>query len=248
MGITINKQIFAKNLSYYLDKKDISRAEMARQLGYPETTVSNWANAVNYPRIDKIQEMADFFGILKSDLTEDRSKESTKKQILNENYDKLSDSSRTQLVDYSMVLLDNEPSIIEEPKKLYSIWVYEKVAAGNGYSYGAHERTKYYTDRNNLKPYDFATRVVGDSMEPVYEDGEIALVRRGYDNTHGGIYIVDYDGKTYMKKVFNDGDRFRLVSINDKYENIIIEVPPQENTYFNIVGRVVDHFTPVDTY
>lgn len=43
---------------------------MATDLNYPQTTVSNWTNANSYPRIDKIQEMANYFGIRKSDLTE----------------------------------------------------------------------------------------------------------------------------------------------------------------------------------
>lgn len=45
--------------------------DLARQLGYPETTVYNWTQKVAYPRLDKIQEIADFFGIYKSNLTED---------------------------------------------------------------------------------------------------------------------------------------------------------------------------------
>lgn len=67
-----NKKIFSENLNNILKSRDISRAEFARIMNYPETTVSNWANQVSYPRIDKIQEMADYFGILKSDLTEEK--------------------------------------------------------------------------------------------------------------------------------------------------------------------------------
>lgn len=48
-----------------------SQADLSRDLGYPATTVSEWFNALNYPRIDRIERMADYFGIEKSDLIED---------------------------------------------------------------------------------------------------------------------------------------------------------------------------------
>lgn len=67
-----NKEIFSKNLIRELEKKNLTPTEFARTIKYPETTVFNWIHCKSYPRIDKIQEMADFFGIYKSDLTEDK--------------------------------------------------------------------------------------------------------------------------------------------------------------------------------
>lgn len=66
------KEIFAKNLDHYLTKKGINQTDMAKDLGFPEMTVSNWINANTYPRPDKIQIMADYFGIKRSDLTEEK--------------------------------------------------------------------------------------------------------------------------------------------------------------------------------
>ncbi len=126
------------------------------------------------------------------------------------------------------------------------VYVTEKAAAGFGYSYGENEVTPYYTDRKDLHQYDFATLVDGDSMEPNYTNGDVVLIKSGYDNVNGGVYLVDYDGKSYIKKLYNDGDRFRLVSINRAYENIIIDIPTDDDVFFNIVGKVVDRFTPID--
>ena len=38
-------------------------------------------------------------------------------------------------------------------------------------------------------------RVFGDSMEPELSDGDIILLKQGYDNVNGDIYVIDYDGK-----------------------------------------------------
>ena len=139
-----------------------------------------------------------------------------------------------------------EVSIKYKPKELTEILVTEKVAAGIGYSYGNNEVTSFYTDRDDLMQHDMATRVFGDSMEPELLDGDIILLKQGYDNVNGDIYVIDYDGKSYVKKLYNDGNRFVLKSINKKYSDIIIYTSDIQDTYFNIVGKVVDNFTPVE--
>lgn len=68
-----NKEIMARNLQNYSAMMGKSQADLSRDLGYPATTVSEWFNALNYPRIDRIERMADYFGIEKSDLIEDHS-------------------------------------------------------------------------------------------------------------------------------------------------------------------------------
>jgi len=65
-----NKEVFSKNLSRFLDDRDLTPTEFARIMGYPETTVFNWVHGKTYPRIDRVQQMADYFNIYKSELTE----------------------------------------------------------------------------------------------------------------------------------------------------------------------------------
>lgn len=66
------KEIFAKNLKRYLKIKNKNQLELSEDLGFKQSTVSDWMNAKKYPRIDKIQILADYFDIMKSDLTEDK--------------------------------------------------------------------------------------------------------------------------------------------------------------------------------
>lgn len=66
-----NKQIMATNIKRYLDKLDLNTKEFSAKLGFKYTTVLDWVNAKTYPRIDKIDKMANFFGIEKSELVED---------------------------------------------------------------------------------------------------------------------------------------------------------------------------------
>lgn len=165
---------------------------------------------------------------------------------------KLNKDNQSKTYQYAKNLLHfqnrtvQEVSIKYKSKELTEILVTEKVAAGVGYSYGNNEVTSFYTDREDLMQYDMATRVFGDSMEPELSDGDIILLKQGYDNVNGDIYVVDFDGKSYVKKLYNDGNRFVLKSINKKYSDIIIYTSDIQDTYFNIVGKVVDSFTPVE--
>jgi phage transcriptional repressor len=165
---------------------------------------------------------------------------------------KLNKDNQSKTYQYTKNLLHfqnrtvQEVSIKYKSKELTEILVTEKVAAGVGYSYGNNEVTSFYTDREDLMRYDMATRVFGDSMEPELSDGDIILLKQGYDNVNGDIYVVDFDGKSYVKKLYNDGNRFVLKSINKKYSDIIIYTSDIQDTYFNIVGKVVDSFTPVE--
>lgn len=69
-----NKEIFAKNLNYYMNINKKSRADVCRDLEIPYSTLTDWCNANIYPRIDKIELLANYFDIKKSDLVENKEK------------------------------------------------------------------------------------------------------------------------------------------------------------------------------
>ena len=66
-----NKEIFAKNLAYYLARSGRDQKEVAETLGVAPSTFNEWMKAKKYPRIDKIEMLANYFGVLKSDLIEE---------------------------------------------------------------------------------------------------------------------------------------------------------------------------------
>ena len=98
-----NKSILAKNLRRLMQEKDVSAKEMSKKLKYPYTTILSWMNAENYPRIDKIEIMAKYFGVQKSDLIEEEKQEEEKqeeeKQEGPANNDGLSENKR-MIIDF----------------------------------------------------------------------------------------------------------------------------------------------------
>lgn len=67
-----NKSIFARNLKKYMDINGKSRKEVSQALGVSYYTFSDWANGKKYPRMDKVEMLANYFGIQKSDLIEEK--------------------------------------------------------------------------------------------------------------------------------------------------------------------------------
>lgn len=68
-----NKQIMAKNIKKYMSLNNVSQTDICNALKFKPSTFSDWVNAKTYPRIDKIEMLANYFGIEKSDLVEDKS-------------------------------------------------------------------------------------------------------------------------------------------------------------------------------
>lgn len=67
------KKIFSKNLNYYISISGKQQKEIAKALGYSPTTFNTWCVGKIIPSTGKIQKIADYFGIGKSDLLDDKS-------------------------------------------------------------------------------------------------------------------------------------------------------------------------------
>lgn len=100
-----NKQVFACNLKYYLHEKRVSQIEVCQALDIKPNTFSDWINAKTYPRIDKIEKLANYFGIEKSDLIEQHiENEDDSLLILTRKAKQLTPEQRKKLIELSDVL------------------------------------------------------------------------------------------------------------------------------------------------
>lgn len=79
-----NKNIFAENLNYYMDLHQKSRREVSEALDVSYYTFTDWVKGKKYPRMDKVEMLANYFGILKSDLIEEKKPSSLKDVKLSE--------------------------------------------------------------------------------------------------------------------------------------------------------------------
>ena len=110
-----NKKIMAENITYYMDKYNKTRKDMCAALGVKYTTFTDWVKGNSYPRIDKIELMANYFGVTKADLVEDHSSRShlTQCQTKDEetlvlSYRELNDINKKKSVAYTKNLLSTQ--------------------------------------------------------------------------------------------------------------------------------------------
>ena len=82
---------------------------------------------------------------------------------------------------------------------------------------------------------DFALRVSGDSMEPLFQDGQVIWVKEQEALSDGDIGIFTYFDDVYCKKLIISDDMAYLRSLNPNYEDIEIK----EDFGFKTIGKVV---------
>lgn len=88
---------FSKNLKYLREKKGIEQQELADELKVPRSTLSCWENDLRTPKIEQIQEIADYFNvnmdIISRDYSNNNYKEDDIKMLLDA-YQGLSDTDK----------------------------------------------------------------------------------------------------------------------------------------------------------
>lgn len=72
-----NKQIMARNIKRFMERKGVSNQQLCDALGFKYTTFMDWIKGVTYPRIGKVEAMANYFGCEKSDLIEEEKEKPT---------------------------------------------------------------------------------------------------------------------------------------------------------------------------
>lgn len=249
-----NKEIFANNLSFYMERKGVDRNTLCADLDLKYTTVRDWLKGITYPRIGKIELLANYFNINKSDLIENKNSTAQPSDSLLEEITntarKLNTDNKKNVLRMSEDLLDEQEkrrkakiNEVSEVIGLYQVEVVSETAAACGFNYGfGYEDTDIETIEVDEKPprHDIATKVSGDSMQPDYQDGDILyLVDKGLTTYNGDLAVIAYGDRSYFKKIYTENGRLRLVSLNDKYEDIILDFPPAEDTHikiFSVVG------------
>lgn len=248
-----NKEIFANNLSFYMEQKGVDRNTLCADLDLKYTTVRDWLKGITYPRIGKIELLANYFNINKSDLIENKLSTTQPSDSLLEEITntarKLNTDNKKNVLRMSEDLLNEQEkrrkakiNEVSEAINLYQVEVVSETAAACGFNYGfGYEDTDRVTiEVDEQTPHhDIATKVSGDSMQPNYQDGDILyLADKGLTTYNGDLAVIAYGDRSYFKKIYTENGRLRLVSLNNKYEDIILDFPPAEDTHIKIFAVV----------
>lgn len=211
----------------------MTQKDIADQLGISYQAYSAWERGVKEPSKEKVQRLEQILRVPKGYFTETE---------IVRLYNVLSNKGQNQVLEYTRRLVQEESrKIVTISENLYEYHVYEKMSAGIGAS--VYDNRNYDTVYFNEElAHDFASWVSGDSMEPKYQNGSVALIRETGFDYDGAVYAVVWNSQNFIKKVYREEEGLRLVSINKDYKDIYI--PYDENP--RIVGKIVGDFIPLE--
>ena len=106
-----NKDIFSRNLRYQMEINNKTRQDVSDALGISYFTVTSWANGSKYPRMNKVEQLAKYFGISISDLVEEKEKPTEQVDELTEDLKELIDCIKKLPEDKIQMLLQVARSI-----------------------------------------------------------------------------------------------------------------------------------------
>ncbi len=212
----------------------LTQKEIAEQLGISFQAYSAWERGIKEPSKEKVFQLENILKVPKGYFTQIE---------IVRLYHSLSKQGQEKVVLYARNLSQEEQAykVTAMPERLYEYRVYERMSAGIGASVYDDQNfdTVYF---NEELAHDFASWVAGDSMEPKYQNGSVALIRETGFDYDGAVYAVVCNNQTYIKRVYREENGLRLVSINPKYKDIFISYEEDPR----IVGIIVGNFVPME--
>ncbi len=230
---------FGKLLKQKLEDRRIKQTELSEAVGIPKTTLSSIINRDN-TRIDieTFLRICRYLGCDPNEFAEefDESSRHPLPRHFAEKYNAIDDYGRELVA----TVLDKEyerctADVEYAQPKIKIMHSFYKVSAGRGFELAEDEDWEEIEipDTPDARKADFALTIKGDSMEPVYYSGDIVLVRKqpAVDVGQIGIFVVN--GAGYIKKFGGD----RLISLNDKYDDIIPAADDSVYCMGKVIGR-----------
>ncbi len=212
-----------------LKEKGVSAYRVAQETGVSTATLTSWKKGIYTPKPEKLQKLADYFGVQLEYLT-GASKYKTKREML-QHFDDIANlpELREQVV-----------TAVNDVKQIpvrgwvaagLPIWVQEEYT---GYEWVDENMAK----RGNL----FGLEIKGDSMAPRISNGDTVIVRQQDDAESGDVVIVSINNDhATCKRLKKYAGGISLISFNPAYEPMTFSDKECETKSIKIIGKVVEN-------
>ncbi len=182
MTATRQRQIVSNNLNELAKRKGVIPADLVRDLGIAEATIRSWFNGTKYPRIQSVQQLADYFGVPRSRITEE--------WVPN----KIRSNGRVVRVPVLGTIACGSPILSEDNVDYYEDELEELLPSGNVF----YLKTK----GDSMFPTIPDKSLVLIREQPSVENGEIAAVLVNGD-TEATLKRVHFSGDTILLQADN---------------------------------------------
>ncbi|NQG29195.1 S24 family peptidase [Streptococcus suis] len=237
---------FPAMVKQYRTANSLTMEQLAEKIGKTKSTISKWEKGTRSPKIQEIEELANFFGIDPQIMMFGKSYTTTAPNSLIEQISdkvvQLTEPNQKNVLRYSSELLDkqntveNSKNTVSELQATYHTYNYydQPASAGTG-QYLNDVQVEQIELPVNVNA-DFVVPIYGDSMEPEYHSGDYVFVKLSVDLSDGDIGVFAYNGDAYIKQLCITDQGAYLHSLNPDYDNI----PITADTDFRTIGEVVE--------
>lgn len=234
---------FKDRLKQIMSERKISQSELSRRTGIGRNSISDYLNGKYEAKQDKVFELAKALNVNEAwlmgfDISKNRKIENNDIASI---YSKLTPPRQKNVLNYANEQLDEQNTKGDNIVDINS-YKQDRIAVNvNGcVSADVGERLHgetLFTEmvKAPIPPHDLALKVNGDSMEPMFKDGEIIFVEKTHNIKNGQIGIFIIEEEAYVKKVFVEDDRLTLVSLNKEYRDLHF----YRNESVRLVGKVI---------
>ncbi|MQB75048.1 S24 family peptidase [Limosilactobacillus reuteri] len=142
-------------------------------------------------------------------------------------YNQLDSNRKNNVYNYAMTQLDKQKNAYSSSvgENRHIVYLYGAVSAGTGeYIPQDDDKPEKVIVEGVVPDHDFAVRVNGDSMEPLFADQQIIYVNKADKSEvrNHQFVIAELNGEFFIKKLQIDDGSIKLISLNKKYSDIQI--------------------------
>lgn len=234
---------FKDRLKQIMSERKISQSELSRRTGIGRNSISDYLNGKYEAKQDKVFELAKALNVNEAwlmgfDISKNRKIENNDITSI---YSKLTPPRQSNVLKYATNQLEEQNndsdnlvdfnSYIQEKSE---VDIYGCASAGIGERLYNEPISKEFV-RGYVPAHDIALKVNGDSMEPLFKNGQIIFIEKSHTIKDGQIGVFIINGDAYVKKVYVEDNRLMLVSLNKKYKDLYF----YDNESVRLVGKVI---------
>ncbi|HCW9084023.1 TPA: LexA family transcriptional regulator, partial [Staphylococcus aureus] len=213
---------FKDRLKQIMSERKISQSELSRRTGIGRNSISDYLNGKYEAKQDKVFELAKALNVNEAwlmgfDISKNRKIENNDITSI---YSKLTPPRQSNVLKYATNQLEEQNndsdnlvdfnSYIQEKSE---VDIYGCASAGIGERLYNEPISKEFV-RGYVPAHDIALKVNGDSMEPLFKNGQIIFIEKSHTIKDGQIGVFIINGDAYVKKVYVEDNRLTLVSLN----------------------------------
>lgn len=223
--------------------KGLTQEQIAEKIGVAKSTFTGYEKGNSEPNMLTVSKIMKELQVDANYLYQDEMGSNYPMKVSYDEYQHIEkyrnlDSHGKEMIDFALekewersIKEKETTSKVATPTRILSYY-YRLASAGTGQILFDMPPTKRIEipDIPEYRKADYAIGVNGDSMEPVYHDGDMLLVEMSDEIRVGEIGIFSLNGECYVKKL----GKGELISLNPKYDNIPL------NETAKCMGRVIE--------